>query len=87
MKCPHCSHDVVSATLADGQTILLEPGPATYVAVDEHHIYPEDGDRVFRSSALVEHSVLCPGERRAQAASRVDGKKTYDRTHPAKQGA
>jgi hypothetical protein len=77
--CQHCKHDVITVTYGP-TTLLLDPHLTAYAAVEEHHQWPEDGDRVFLTTGLVEHSAVCPqqrGEReRAQAA--------YRAKHPAK---
>jgi hypothetical protein len=82
MKCPKCNRDVIRALFAPDIPILLDPAPLTYVAVDEHHIYPEDGDRVFQSAALVAHAPLCTGEWRERAAAR----EAYKQSQSAKAG-
>jgi hypothetical protein len=85
--CPACHHDVVDAVLGDATHVLLEPGPRTYIALDTFEIFPKDGDRIFPSAALVEHAVLCPTQRRAQAEARTAGKPQYDHQHRVKKGA
>ncbi len=85
-KCPACGHDVISV-LYGTERLLLDPTPKAYVVVDEHKVYAEDGDRVFLSTALVDHRVLCTGQRRQQAEDRTQGKTHYDRQKAAKKGA
>jgi hypothetical protein len=84
--CPTCHHEVVDAVLGDGTNVLLEHGPRTYIALDTFAIFAQDGDRVFASAALVEHAVLCPAQRRAQAEARTAGKQRYDADTRHKKG-
>lgn len=84
-KCPSCGHDVIAVTYGT-ERLLLDPTPKAYVVVDEHHVYPEDNDRVFLSTALVDHRVLCTGQRRQQAEDRAQGKTQYDRQKASKTG-
>jgi hypothetical protein len=85
-SCPACHHEVIQALLGDQTTVLLEPSPRTFVAVDEHSIFPTDGARVFQSAALVEHAVLCPAQRRIQAEERTVGKQQYEQRQRTKKG-
>ena len=77
--CPQCHHDVITATYGP-KTVVLDPHFKAYACIDEHHIYPEEGDKVFLSTALVEHSAVCSGERKAQAEYRKEGKAQYERS-------
>jgi hypothetical protein len=85
--CPTCHHEVVDGVLGDDTHVLLEPGPRTYIALDTFTIFPQDGDKIFASAALVEHAVLCPAQRRAQAEALTAGKQQYDHQHRIKKGA
>jgi hypothetical protein len=85
--CPTCHHEVVDAVLGDGTNVLLEHGPRTYIALDTFAIFPQDGDRVFASAALVEHAALCSVQRRAQAEDRTIGKQSYNAQHRGKKSA
>ncbi len=77
---------LVEAVRGDQSTVLLDPHANCYVAVDEHQVYPDDGSRVFLTTALVEHKAVCPSERREQAQAREQGKAQYDRQKQAKAG-
>jgi hypothetical protein len=66
--CEHCGQAVIRTTYA-GQPLLLDPGPLTYAAVDEHPVWPEEGMRVFRSLALVDHRAVCPATRGEPSAA------------------
>lgn len=63
-KCEQCGRSVI-AGLYGTQEILLDPEARCFAAVAEHHIYAEDGDKLFLSLALVEHRAVCPGTRRS----------------------
>lgn len=68
--CPKCHRTVVTGQLGDGTTILLDPVPGTYVAVEPMMDFPIDGARVFRSGALVTHVSVCPVESQEHTARR-----------------
>jgi hypothetical protein len=75
--CPACKHTVITGVVHGAETVLLDPHYRTWVGVELTHFFPEDGDRVFQSSALVEHAAVCPAQRQAQAQAREQGKETY----------
>ncbi len=79
--CKACGRDVIAAIVHGTETVLLDPHYNTWVSVEEHHFFPADGDRVFQSSALVEHAAVCQGQRQAQQRDREAGKKTYQQQH------
>lgn len=79
--CPKCRRDVIQVTTGK-TTLLLDPVPQCYGAVEEHHIYPEEGDRVFLSTALVVHFSVCPVEIREK-----DHRRTLAKEKQAKQPA
>jgi len=58
-RCPLCRRTVIQTTYA-GELLALDPVPWTYATIDEHALLPEDGARVFRSLALVDHTFTCP---------------------------
>jgi len=83
--CPACkSQDVITGRLGT-ETVLLSPHFRTYIALEEHHIFPEDGDRVCLSTALVEHAAVCTARRQQQARDRAQGKAQYQATHARKE--
>lgn len=67
--CSRCGRDVVRVTHG-AMTRDLDPTPMTYVTAHERHIFPEDGDAVVLSAALVEHAVVCPKMREEEARQR-----------------
>ena len=68
-QCPQCHHTVIQTTYA-GVPLTLDPVPWTYATVDEHALVPEEGSRVFRSLALVDHTYTCPARQRERDAQR-----------------
>lgn len=85
-RCDACGRDVITATYG-GKLVLLDPHYRCYVAVEEDHIYPEDGDHVFLSTGVVEHAATCPQARADQARQREQGKRQYEQRQAAKRGA
>ena len=80
-QCPLCHRSVIQTTYA-GAPLVLDPVPWTYATVDEHALVPEEGSRVFRSLALVDHTCTCPArlrERDAQRRSAAEQKQTRGR--------
>jgi len=68
-RCPLCHHTIIQTTYG-GEPLTLDPVPWTYATVDEHALVPEEGARVFRSLALVDHTFTCPARRRNRDAGR-----------------
>lgn len=73
-SCKLCGHDVIEVT--HGATaLILDPHYYAYASVEEDHLWPVDGDRVFLTTGLVEHRAVCAKQRteqeRAQAAYRA----------------
>ncbi len=85
--CDRCgTKGLIAAVLGDQTTVLLDPHARTYVAVDEHMVYPEDQSRVFLTTALVEHAYFCASQRLQQAQDQKRGKEQYDRQQQQKAG-
>ena len=66
--CNACGKTVIAGKFGNpkdknnpGRTILLDPEARCYAAVALDHDYAEDGDKLFMSLALVEHSAVCKG--------------------------
>jgi hypothetical protein len=68
-QCAQCRHDIVTVQCG-GTTVILDAHAKTYRGTVEAHLYPEEGDVVFLSSALVEHSAVCAAVREGEARSR-----------------
>ena len=69
MNCPKCHAPVIRGLLgADQVELLLDPHALTFASIEPLDIYPQDGDRIFATSAYVEHRVLCPVEQRPPRA-------------------
>jgi hypothetical protein len=68
MKCEHCHHEVIRVTYG-ATSIDLDALPTTWVTIEEHETYPKEGDKVYRSTALVEHAAVCRGVSRRQEGS------------------
>jgi hypothetical protein len=65
--CPDCRRAVVRVTHG-ATTLVLDPQYQAYAAVEEHRLFPEDGDRVFLTLGLVEHHAVCPAQWRKRLA-------------------
>jgi len=67
--CSVCQQPIIRV-IHDGKPLVLDPRYRVYAAVDDAHaVVPQDGDRVFCSTALVEHGAVCEGTKRQAAKS------------------
>ena len=71
-ECPDCKRPVISVTVGDGltaETLLMEPTLQVYVSMsDRGGAFPQDGDRVFHSTGVVQHALVCPAVWRQRLA-------------------
>lgn len=75
-RCRHCSHEIITAKLPGGATVLLDAHAKTYRGLEDTHLFPEDGDHVLMSRSLVEHSAVCAAVREGEARARGQRQRT-----------
>lgn len=69
-RCSACHHDVIHTVGPDAVPVILDAHARTFDAVDIAHLFPQDGDAVRTSRALVEHKAVCAAVREGEARAR-----------------
>jgi hypothetical protein len=76
-RCPQCQHDVIDAAGPGGALVRLDAHAVTWTSLEERHLFPEEGDAVRPSRALVTHAAVCVAVRAGEARQRVGGRNQY----------
>jgi hypothetical protein len=76
-RCAQCQHDVIEAAGPGGEIVRLDAHAVTWTSLEEGHLFPEDGDPVRPSRALVSHAAVCQAVRAGEARQRAAGRTQY----------